>query len=102
MIVIKTTRLVLLYRADNLTSHIGRYSIYTDVEQADVSLDSYYLALSLSDHRVFYLVICDPKDQHHMSRVKVRIIINLMSGALFIKSNTVCGSTSLVTCGVVN
>jgi len=71
VIIIQGTKLLQVYRTDDLTTQIGLYSLYGDIEMLDFTSDSAYLLLSIADTRLFFLLLCDPKLPSHMARVQV-------------------------------
>ena len=71
MVVIEGDKLLLMYRVGELSSHIGEYTLYGDIEHLTFSSDSVYLVVSISDTRLFFLMMCDVKEAGHQDRALV-------------------------------
>lgn len=66
-------KMLRMYRVEELaaTAAIGQYSLYGDMERLTFTSDSAYIAMSIVDTRLFFLMLCDTKIEEHYQRVQV-------------------------------
>lgn len=67
-------KILRVFRVSELSSPIGSYSIYADIERVIFSADSQYLILALADRRLFFLLICDFKVKGHRKKAQVCLL----------------------------
>mgnify|MGYP001791733012 FL=1 len=60
-----------LFRVGDLKSAVGVYAMYGEVENVTFTSDSSHIIFGISDTRLFFLLICDPKVPSHSDRIKV-------------------------------
>lgn len=66
VVTIEQKKMLNMYRIGDLSTVIGQYSMYGEIERVVFSSDSAYIVCGIADTRLFYLMLCDVEvDGHH-------------------------------------